>query len=157
MLTHFQHGSGVVEIKKNLASLKILLESLDTDQIPIQDYWRLISERLIDDHGSVEGSNTSNLTLILDRLSGIKSKEFREKNLGKFFEVLKSFSNSSNEQTQRDVTLFVEQKLFSTCLTFVELNLSKFVEQKLDDFPAKDLWLLLVELSKEADLQVIYR
>lgn len=143
----------MVEIKKNLVSLKILLESLDNDQIPIKDHWWVVSERLIEDHGL----STFNLTLILDRMSGIKSKEFRDKISKHFFKVLKSFAISSNEQTPRDVTLVGEQKLFSTCLTFVEINLPNFVEQKNPDLHSKDLWLLLVELSNQADLPIIYR
>jgi hypothetical protein len=110
---------------------------------------------MIDDNRS----ESSNLILILDRLSAVKSDKFRAKISGKFLEILKSFiaqqSNETVDEFPRDVTLNVEQKLFSTSLTFFEQNLSTMFV--LDDFDQKELWTVLLELSKQSDLPSIFR
>jgi hypothetical protein len=142
--------SGQIQINK---CEKVIL--IEMNYFPIQDYWRLVCERMIDDNRS----ESSNLILILDRLSAVKSDKFRAKISGKFLEILKSFiaqqSNETVDEFPRDVTLNVEQKLFSTSLTFFEQNLSTMFV--LDDFDQKELWTVLLELSKQSDLPSIFR
>ena len=84
--------------------------------------------------------------------------QFRRKICAKYFEVLKTFlQNSDQESPARDLTLSGAQKLISTCLTFVELNMSEFVEENICDFEQNNLWNVLLQLSKETDLAVVYR
>ena len=101
--------------------------------------------------------NTSNLTLILDRIGRINSLKFRRKISAKYFQVLKTFLQTSDQDSPRDLTLSGAQKLLSTCLTFVELNMAEFVDKHISDFEQKDLWNVLLDLSKETDLPVVYR
>ena len=84
--------------------------------------------------------------------------QFRRKICAKYFEVLKTFLQSSDQESPaRDLTLSGAQKLISTCLTFVELNMSEFVEENICDFEQNNLWNVLLQLSKETDLAVVYR